>query len=281
MKSGIVFDINEFAVHDGPGIRTTVFLKGCPLKCKWCHNPEGLSKDIEILKGVNGCIKCKKCEQVCKNEKCINCGKCVVSCPKNLIRFAGEKYTSTSLAEKILKNKDFMDKNGGVTFTGGEPLFQHEFLFETLEKLPNTHKAIETSGYTTKQIYKKMLSLVDFVLTDIKLVNDEKHLFYTGVSNKCILDNLKLLKSSNIPFIIRVPLIPGVNDNIKEMECIAELVKGECNLVRVELLKYNNVAGAKYELLGKKYEFVPNNSGNNIPELANIFESKNIPVFLQ
>lgn len=223
---GTVFSIEEFAINDGPGIRTTVFLKGCPLRCEWCHNPEGLSPKPQLMK--------KKDETV----------------------VSGMEMESGELAEKLLcDEKIFRLNKGGVTFTGGEPLMQADFLLEVLGLIrPHIHCAIETSGYASEDVFRKVLESLDFVLFDCKHTNDGLHKKYTRVSNKPILRNLQILKSSGIDFVLRIPLIPGVNDTKENMSAVRDLIADAPNLKRVELLRNNKVAGAKYNMVGMEYK---------------------------
>lgn len=254
-KKGIVFDIKEFAVFDGPGIRQTVFLKGCPLRCSWCHNPEGLCKAPQLMVSTASCIKCGKCKEVCVNETCISCGACIPVCPLHLRRIAGTEMSSTELADRIKENSEYYSNyGGGVTFSGGEPLMQAEFLVEVLEQLEGIHCAIETSGYCQKELFQKVLEQLDFVMMDIKLMNREKHKFYTGVFNDRILENVSVLCSGDTPFVIRIPVIPGVNDNEENYEETARFLEGAKALQKVELLPYHKTAGAKYTMLGKEYK---------------------------
>lgn len=254
MKSGVVFDVEEFTVFDGPGLRQTVFLKGCPLRCSWCHNPEGLSSAPQLMVSQASCIQCGMCREACKEDSCIGCGSCIPVCPMHIRRIAGEVMTSDELVERIQKNSDYYGRyGGGVTFSGGEPLLQAEFLTEVLEKLPNVHRAIETSGYCDEAVFQKVICHLDFVMMDIKLFDDCMHKKYTGVSNRKILNNAKILCKGMIPFVIRIPLIPGVNDNEENFKKTAEWIAGAEALVKVELLPYHKTAGAKYVMLGKEY----------------------------
>lgn len=226
MTKGTIFSIEEFAVNDGPGIRTTIFLKGCPLRCSWCHNPEGQSFRPEpmIKKGVRS---------IC-----------------------GYEVDAADLAGSLLKNKEIFRMNeGGVTFTGGEPLAQPAFLLDVLRLIrPEIHCTAETSAYVPEDTFRTVIGNLDLVLMDIKLVDGKKHEEFTGKDNSLILRNLDILKESCVPFIIRIPLIPGVNDTLENLSATAELISGVPSLLRVELLPYNLAAGAKYPMVGKKYE---------------------------
>ena len=223
---GTIFSIEEFAINDGPGIRTTVFLKGCPLRCEWCHNPEGLSPKPQLMK--------KRDETV----------------------VSGEEIDSGELAKQLLRNeKIFRLNKGGVTFTGGEPLMQADFLLEVLGEIrPHIHCAMETSGYAGEEVFRKVLDCLDFVLFDCKQTDDTLHRKYTRVSNRPILRNLSILKESGKDFVLRIPLIPGVNDTMENFRAVSDLIRDAQHLQRVELLRYNKMAGAKYSMVGMDYE---------------------------
>ncbi|NLJ41110.1 MAG: radical SAM protein [Clostridiales bacterium] len=225
MSTGMIFDIIEFAVHDGPGIRKTVFFKGCPLRCNWCHNPESQSfeKEVMVIKG--------------RRSDC------------------GMKYEATALAEELLKGKEILEKSrGGITISGGEPLAQPAFLLELIEALKPVHIALDTSGYAPNRIFKSVTEGVDLVLFDIKHTDPVVHKRVTGVDNRLILENLEYLCSTDKEFYVRIPLIPGINDTMKNMEKIAELIKGARGLTKVDILPYHKTAGAKYPMIGKKYK---------------------------
>ena len=225
MASGTIFSIEEFAINDGPGIRTTVFLKGCPLRCAWCHNPEGLLPAPQVFHGMDG------------------------------DRITGRIVEAGDLAAELLRNRDFFAMNGGgVTFTGGEPTMQPRFLCEVLDRLEGVHKAVETSGWCAPGVYADVLERVDLVLQDIKLTRPQDHRRWTGRDNAPILRNLETLKRSGKPFVIRIPLIPGVNDSLAEMEAMAALLRGAPALRRVELLRYHKTAGAKYPRVDLRYD---------------------------
>lgn len=255
MKTGVVFDLKEFAVFDGPGMRQTVFLKGCPLRCNWCHNPEGLCVAPELMVSVASCTHCGACKKVCTHENCISCGACVTACPLRLRHIAGTEMTSEELCAKLRENSEYYAKyGGGVTFSGGEPLMQAEFLMETLEKLPDLHKAIETSAYVAPEIFRRVVERLDYVMMDIKLFDREKHKKFCGVDNTWILENARQLCEGDKPFVIRIPVIPGVNDDAENMENTAKWVAGARSLEKVELLPYHKTAGAKYEMVGRAYD---------------------------
>ncbi len=252
---GTIFSIEEFSIYDGPGIRTSVFLKGCPLKCSWCHNPEGQSSLPEIIKSPNGCINCGECKKnaIKKDNTFCFTQKSIDACPNNLLRIAGKKISADELVETILKNKNML-KNGGVTFSGGEPLMQGEFLKECLALLKGEiHTAVQTSGYCDEQLFKDVLKLSDYFLYDLKIINNTKHIQYTKVSNELILCNFKTLVKSGKEFVPRIPLIPGVTDTKDNITEIAELLS-ENGITYAELMAYNKIAGGKYAMLGRKYE---------------------------
>jgi pyruvate formate lyase activating enzyme len=223
--SGIIFDIKEFAVHDGPGIRTTVFLKGCPLDCSWCHNPEGKSSQPQVMRGAGG------------------------------ERVAGTWYSAEALARRLNRQADILKLNqGGVTFSGGEPLAQADFVIEVLEQLHGLHVLLDTSGYADEHDFRRLMQFCDLVYFDLKLIDDALHRRYTGRSNLPILHNLSLLGEMGKPFVVRVPLVPGVTDTQDNLFAIAHLVCRLPGLLRVDLLAYNRAAGAKYQAAGMPFE---------------------------
>ena len=262
METGTIFDVKEFSVFDGPGMRQTVFLKGCPLRCNWCHNPEGLSTKPQLMVSLNSCTHCGKCMAACPHpEGCTACGRCVEICPQNVRRIAGTIMTSDELAALVKKDAAYYARyGGGVTFSGGEPLLQARFLAETLDKLPGVHRCIETSGYADAQTFRMVIDRLDYVIMDLKLMDDALHRRYTGVSNERILQNARTLMLSGKPCRFRIPLIPGVNDTEDNMRKTAEFVGGINAAVPIELLPYHVTAGAKYAMVGKAYApiFDPN-----------------------
>ncbi len=253
---GVVFDIKEFAVFDGPGIRTTVFLKGCPLRCQWCHNPEGLSPEPQLTVSPASCTRCGECLKHCPTPgHCTACGQCVPWCPRGLRRIAGARMSSEELAKKLLRGRDLLEESGGgFTFSGGEPLMQWPFVREVVAQLDGMHCAVETSGYAPDAVFREVMDTLDLVMMDIKLTDPEKHRRFTGVDNAPILRHADMLCAGNTPFIIRMPLIPGVNDERAHFEAVAGRVAGAKALQRVELLPYHKTAGAKYGMVGLEYK---------------------------
>ncbi len=263
MQTGVIFDCKEFAVFDGPGMRQTYFLKGCPLRCSWCHNPEGLCRQPQMMVSRASCTNCGRCRQVCTHETCVVCGACVSVCPLHLRRISGETVTAEELAARIRKNGDYYARyGGGVTFSGGEPLMQTDFLLEVLQRLRGLHRAIETSGYCEPAAFDMVLAELEYVMMDIKMFDGTLHRRYTGVDNEWILQNARRLCEGDRPFVIRIPVIPGVNDTEDNYRKTAAFLAGANALLRVEFLPYHKTAGAKYSMMGMKYrpDFDPEKS---------------------
>ena len=248
---GKIFSIEELSTFDGPGVRMTVFLKGCPLRCMWCHNPEGQSYESQYVRSDNGCLHCGACLHAGQGQLT---EKSVLSCPRNLVRLCGEEITPQELLERIGKKLWMLNAaGGGVTFSGGEPLSQPDFLLTCLELEGKTHRAIQTSGFAPADVFVQALERCDYVLYDLKHMDPEIHKHYTGVDNQQILENYRTLASGGKPFITRIPLIPGVNDTCENLKQTAAFMQSLC-VGKVELLPYNTAAGAKYKMLGRKYE---------------------------
>ncbi len=272
---GIIFSIEEFSIYDGPGIRTSVFLKGCPLRCSWCHNPEGQQTSPEIIKSPNGCIACGKCREyaLISGDNIIYTQNSIENCPNNLLRISGEKMTPEQLYSNIMKNARML-QNGGVTFSGGEPFLQNEFLVECLSLFKGKlHTAVQTCGYCSVDNFKEVLLLADYFLFDLKLMDDTKHIKYTGVSNRMIKENFKLLAQSGKEFVTRIPLIPGVTDTNENIKLIADFLR-KYNVSYVEIMPYNKMAGGKYSMLGRNYipGFDENIEPNPQKEIFNKYE---------
>ena len=255
MSKGTVFSIEEFSVFDEPGIRTTVFLKGCPLRCSWCHNPEGQSREKEVLRNSSECLHCGKCTQIALQLS----GKpelieaCVDVCPKNLIRVCGTEYEAKDLCTKLKKNKIFYGTDGGVTFSGGEPLLQAQFLSECLTLLKgDIHTAVQTSGYTDQAVFCEILAKADLFLFDLKVMDEQNAKRYTGVGSAAILKNFDTLAASGKSLLVRIPLIPEVVATEKNLEDIIRILK-YYGITYAEAMPYNQLAGAKYALCGRTY----------------------------
>lgn len=247
---GTIFDIKEMAVHDGPGLRTTVFFKGCPLRCRWCHNPEGLSPKPQLMYKQATCRRCGLCRKGCSHARCQPYGRCLHICPENCLEVSGRTVSAEALAEELRQSADVLGRNfGGVTFSGGEPLAQPEFLLETAERLQGIHLCIETSGYARETVFRQVVEAMDFVIMDLKLVDPAMHLQYTGVDNGQILSNFRLLQESGKPHLIRTPLIPGITDTAENIRELEALIGGS----PWERLPYNAMAGAKYAMMGLEY----------------------------
>jgi len=248
---GSVFDIKECSVHDGPGMRTTVFLKGCPLRCLWCHNPEGLEKKPCLMVKHTLCQRCGLCKKGCSHDECRPFDRCVHACPNGALSVAGKEYEARELAGILMKNKVFFDASGGgVTFSGGEPLMQADFLIETASLL-DTHIAIETSGYSDEDTFRKVLSAVDYVIMDVKLADSELHKKYTGVGNERILRNLEILQKSGKDHELRTPLIPKITDTDENLSAIEKLAGAS----KWEKIPYNTMASLKYPMIGMEYKY--------------------------
>ena len=279
--TGTVFDIKEFAVYDGPGIRTTVFLKGCPLRCAWCHNPEGLSPAPQLMVSPSACAHCGACQAVCEHpEHCVSCGKCIPACPLGLRRIAGRRMESSELAARLNKSRALYEQSaGGVTFSGGEPLMQWPFVREVVRQLPGVHTAMETSGYASDEVFDEAMRTLCLIIMDIKLMDPVQHRRYTGVDNAPILRHARRLCDGSVPFIIRTPLIPGVNDTQEQAVQTAELLKGASHLQRVELLPYHMTAGAKYPMVGLDYR-PPFDAEKAVRVFTEPYEARGIPVYV-
>jgi pyruvate formate lyase activating enzyme len=259
----------RYCVHDGPGIRSTVFFKGCQLSCKWCHNPE--SQDINP-------------EQVFYPEKCIKCGHCArqggdQNCPTGAKETIGYEITIPYLMNEISKDLPFYEESGGgVTFSGGEPLYQAEFLLEVLAECKKEciNTAIDTSGYCDTEPLLKAAQLADYILYDIKSIDSGKHVEYCGVPNDLILENLKQLSNSKAKLLIRIPVIPAINDGIGEMKEIFDFIKNFDNIDAVHLLPYHNIHSDKYRRIGKLYELpqVNGDESPNMNEIQKLFETR-------
>lgn len=265
MSSGTVLDIQHHSIHDGPGIRTTVFLKGCPLRCIWCCNPESQDFRPEYMFAGSRCIKCGACEAVCPAgackkgvidpELCQRCEKCVLECYSGALRTAGAKMTADEVMEEILKDTAYYDSNGGVTFSGGEAFSQPEFLEEILVKcgFERLHTLVETCGYFNWEACGQSISKTDMIYFDIKHCDNNSYIKYTGVKMQPILNNLKKLVRANKNVTVRIPVIKGYNADINVMETIGQVLHDCGYKGAVHLLPYHAYGSIKYEQLGRTY----------------------------
>lgn len=270
MAAGIVMNIQKYSIHDGPGIRTTVFLKGCPLNCWWCHNPESQKSNPEIMFFKEKCKSCGLCLKMCPQKaiefvdgypvtnegKCNLCGKCTDFCTSNAREIIGKEMTVKDLMKEIIKDEAFYDEsNGGVTFSGGEPLMHADYLNDILRACKNRgiHTTIDTSGYADWSQFEKIIDNTDLFLFDIKHMDNEKHFKYIGIGNTVILENLKKLSERGSNIYIRMPIIAGVNDDDKNIDAAVDFIS-KLNIIHVNLLPYHKMGMDKYVRLNKKYK---------------------------
>jgi pyruvate formate lyase activating enzyme len=269
MTSGMIFDLKRYSINDGPGIRTSVFMKGCPLNCWWCHNPEGQSRKQQLIFRSNRCKKSRACLETCPLgaiswndgpvidwKTCDHCGNCAQVCLAGALEIVGHQIDMDQLMAEILRDILFYDQSGGgVTFTGGEPLLQMDFLREALLrcKEQNIHATVDTSGYTSWANLKTLLGLVDLFLYDLKHMDAEKHKRFTGVSNLKILNNLQDLSREGATIIVRIPILPGINDDEHNLAQSAAFLASLPHLEGVELIPYHEIGVAKYQALGMQF----------------------------
>ena len=267
--TGMVFNIESFAVHDGPGIRTVVFLKGCPLHCRWCHSPESQSRNREILFRREACNSCGQCMKFCPNnchqfiggthifdrKSCSGCGRCVEQCASGALTWTGTAMTAQQLINEVLKDKMFFDESGGgMTISGGEPLFQADFTLELLKLAAQQgiSSCVETCGYGDYAWLKSWLPYTDIFLFDYKVTNPGLHKELTGIDNRLILENMEKLNAAGAEIILRCPLVPGVNDDEDHLHAIARIAGRLENVMEINLEPYNPLAAERYERLGFK-----------------------------
>ncbi len=296
MTSGMIFDIKRYAINDGPGIRTAVFMKGCPLRCEWCHNPEGQRGAPQLIFRANRCKSSQACLQACPKvaiawegvsitdwESCDQCGKCAEVCFSGAREIVGREMSVDQVMAEIIRDVPFYDQSaGGVTFTGGEPMQQKKFLQEVLQacKRQNIHATIDTSGYTSWTNLRSILPLVDLFLYDIKHMDEETHKRYTSATNKRILDNLQRLSAEKANIIVRIPLIPGVNDDAINIGQCAGFLGSLPHLKGVEIMPYHAIGEAKYQALGMKYmmQDTPTPTQEQIDRAEGLLSGHNLPV---
>lgn len=294
----LVFDIKRYALNDGPGIRITIFMKGCPLSCVWCHNPEGISPKVEKLYTKKRCIGCGSCVEACPNgalkltgngvvtelELCTACGKCATVCPTLAMEMSGKEYSEDQIMHEIEKEMLFMDRSeGGVTFCGGEPLMHPEPLIRLLGRCGDLgiHRAVDTTLYATKERVRSVMDRTELFLVDLKHMDSETHRRFTGVSNERILTNIRMVAEAGMDFIIRIPLIKGVNSCEENITRSAEFLASlPWERREVDLLPYHDIGKGKHEKRGTIYNpsrlQLGKPSDDEIELCLNIFESYGI-----
>ncbi len=269
----MVLNIQRYSIHDGPGIRTTVFLKGCPLTCWWCHNPESQSAGREVIVVETRCIRCGKCRQVCPAEQlpvgeaggdgvrvapvaCRLCGECVEACPAGAIQMAGMPMTVADVLDEVRRDQIFYDESGGgVTVSGGEPLSQPAFTKALLGACREVGiaTAVDTCGYGDREQLLEMAELTDLFLYDLKLVDPDRHATYTGAGNEGIIENLRELGRVHRNIWVRIPIVPGMNDSPVDLDTAGALIRQIKGVQQINLLAYHDTAAHKFERLGRPY----------------------------
>ncbi|HAM09873.1 MAG: hypothetical protein A2X05_17810 [Bacteroidetes bacterium GWE2_41_25] len=283
-REGWIFKIKRFSIHDGPGIRTSVFMKGCPLKCVWCHNPEGINPDISIWYNRKLCIACGQCVEVCPTKalkltydpapvikidkrSCHLTGECINTCPTNALQFTGYKTTIDESIREIEKDLAYYQiSGGGVTLTGGEPLYQAEFSSEILKacKQRNINTAIETSLYCEKDIIDRILPYVDLFIVDLKIFDPSQHTLFTGRSNENIIENFRHLAASEKTVLVRIPLIVNITDTNENKAAITNFVFETNEKIQVEYINFNPLTENKYIQLELPYLLKKEENSNNM-----------------
>lgn len=292
--TGRIFNIQHFSIHDGPGVRTTVFMKGCNLRCYWCHNPESWVKSFQMQFNRSKCIGCGECVKACPKSKgghtaiftedCIRCGKCTEKCYAQAISVVGYDITPDELFSEIKKDKDiYIKSGGGITFSGGEPLLQTDFLIEVLKLCKEEHinTAIETAACVPWSVMNEVLPYIDLVICDIKTVNEEKHLKATGQSNKLIFENIYEMSKRGTDLLLRTPVIPGFNDDLESMKAIAQFVSMLPGKHTVELLPFHGICKGKYETLNMKFGAQDLKTPASMEKKTQVFKDLNINVITE
>ncbi|CAG0928604.1 Benzylsuccinate synthase activating enzyme [Thermoflexales bacterium] len=297
MTHGLIFDIKKYAIHDGPGLRTTIFFKGCPLNCWWCHNPESQSPQREMILYENRCIRCGACLAACPQQAitwldgepitdramCEHCGTCVSECYAEVRQIVGREMTVEQVMAEIEPDLAFYDEShGGVTFSGGEPLLQRDFLLALLQACHarELHTAIDTCGFASWETLDQIRPFTDLFLYDLKLIDDERHREFTGVTNHSILRNLQDLSALGHSIVIRIPIVPGLNDDDEAIRQLAEFIAALPRRHPIDLLAYHHIAVDKYLRLGKPYRLfeVRRPDTNRLSEIALVLQQFDLPV---
>ena len=267
MATGQIFDIQRFSIHDGPGIRTTVFMKGCPLECIWCHNPEGIDRRDQLSFLPDKCIGCGWCFRACPNDahemvegehvvdrkKCVICGQCASNCHARALEIVGREVTAEECLAEVLRDKPFYDSSGGgMTISGGEPFMQATFIEELLlaAKSEGLHCAVETCGYARWEQIDRIRPLIDLFLFDVKETDPARHREYTGVDNDIILANLRKLHDAGSEILLRLPIVPTLNDRVEHFQAVAELAKSLPGLLGTEVIPYHRLGVSKRHRFG-------------------------------
>lgn len=297
LTTGIVFDIRRYAIHDGPGIRTTVFLKGCALSCRWCHNPEGQAQGFESVARADRCIRCGACVEACRHgavtwsdagpltdrAACTACGDCAAVCYADARERVGTEMTAEQVLDEVARDAAFyQESGGGMTLSGGEPLLQRDFTAALLRgaKPRGFHTVLDTCGFASWETLDALRADVDLFLYDVKLMDDGRHREFTGVTNAPILANLRALSAAGHRVILRVPVIPGVNDDPENLDALAAFAADLPHLAGVELLPYHHIGADKYARLDRAYplpDTTPPSAGR-MAEIARFLGERGLPV---
>ncbi len=299
MQQGMIFNIQRFSIHDGPGIRTTVFFKGCPLNCRWCSNPESQSRHRELLYNPRNCRRCHSCVAACPEKAisvredgyiqidrnaCTRCEACTKVCLPRALYMEGRLVTAGELVEEAIKDRPFYEKSGGgVTVSGGEPLFQAEFLLEFLQALKDEgiHTTVETTGFASREAFESVLPFIDLLYYDLKHPDSVKHRDKTGVGNERILENLAFAIASGKEMVVRIPVIPGFNNTPEAIAGYVELFQ-KLGIRQAHLLPFHQYGAGKYDLMGIPYEYrdTPNMEKEELADMKTSLEATGCQVQL-